>query len=89
MRTWPGDFINKIICGDCLELMKKMPGESIDMCLTSPPYWALRDYGTGPDQLGLEPTPDCGKQGLFRLKGNLTKAQREFVVQRLLDEGLF
>jgi len=43
--TWPGDFINKIICGDCLDVMKKMPAASVDMCLTSPPYWGLRDYG--------------------------------------------
>ena len=56
--NWPDDFINKIICGDSLSVMKKMPNDSIDMALTSPPYWGLRDYGTGPDQLGLEPTPE-------------------------------
>lgn len=39
-------------------MMKEMPDESIDMAITSPPYWGLRDYGTGPDQLGLEPTPE-------------------------------
>ena len=43
--NWPDDFINKIICGDNLSVMKKMPDESIDMALTSPPYWGLRDYG--------------------------------------------
>lgn len=42
---WPHDFINKIICGDCLEMMKEMPKNSIDMVITSPPYWGLRDYG--------------------------------------------
>jgi len=42
--NWPDDFINKIICGDCLEVMKEMPDESVDMCLTSPPYDDLRDY---------------------------------------------
>jgi len=45
MRKWPDDFINKIICDDCLEVMKEMPDGCIDMCLTSPPYWGLRDYG--------------------------------------------
>ena len=30
--------------------------ESVQMCVTSPPYWGLRDYGT-PGQLGLESTP--------------------------------
>lgn len=43
--NWPEDFINKIICGDCLEVMKEMPAKSIDMVITSPPYWGLRDYG--------------------------------------------
>lgn len=56
--NWPNDFINKIICGDCLETMKQIPAEAVDMVMTSPPYWGLRDYGTGPDQLGLEPTPE-------------------------------
>lgn len=46
MRKWPDDYINRIICGDCLEVMKEMPDESVDMCMTSPPYWGLRDYGT-------------------------------------------
>ncbi len=45
----------EIIQGDCLEKLKDIPAESIDCMITSPPYWALRDYGiTG--QLGLEPT---------------------------------
>jgi len=44
-----------IIKGDCLEELKKLPSESVDMVMTSPPYWALRDYGVE-GQLGLEPT---------------------------------
>jgi site-specific DNA-methyltransferase (adenine-specific) len=48
-------FINKIICGDSLKVLKTIPDESIDCVVTSPPYWALRDYGvTG--QIGLEPS---------------------------------
>lgn len=49
---------NIIYQGDCLEVMKTFQGGCIDMCMTSPPYWGLRDYGTGEDQLGLEPTPE-------------------------------
>ena len=37
--------VNQIICGDALEVIKTWPAESIDMCMTSPPYWGLRDYG--------------------------------------------
>ena len=46
---------NTIIQGDCLEVLKTLPSESIDCVITSPPYWALRDYGVE-GQLGLEPT---------------------------------
>lgn len=49
--------INQIYQGDCLEVVRTFPSESIDMVITSPPYWALRDYGVD-GQLGLEPTPD-------------------------------
>ncbi len=39
-------FINKIICGDALEVLKEMPADSVNCCVTSPPYFGLRDYGT-------------------------------------------
>ena len=38
------DLINKIIVGDCTEVMKTIPDSSIDMCITSPPYDNLRVY---------------------------------------------
>ena len=37
---------NKVYIGNCLEVLKTFPDESLDMCITSPPYWGLRDYGT-------------------------------------------
>jgi len=43
--NWPESFIGKVICGDSLSVMKEMPDEVIDMVITSPPYWGLRDYG--------------------------------------------
>lgn len=36
--NWPEDFMNKIICGDCLGVMKEMPDECVDLVLTDPPY---------------------------------------------------
>lgn len=49
--------VNKIIQGDCLSVLQTLPDQSVNCCITSPPYWGLRDYGvTG--QLGLEKTPD-------------------------------
>lgn len=47
----------KIITGDCLDVLKTLPDASVHCCVTSPPYWGLRDYGcTG--QIGLEATPE-------------------------------
>jgi DNA modification methylase len=46
---------NKIYQGDSLEVLKTFPDESINCVMTSPPYWALRDYEVE-GQLGLEPT---------------------------------
>lgn len=47
--------MNKILHGNALDKLKELDSESIDCCITSPPYWALRDYKTE-GQLGLEPT---------------------------------
>lgn len=49
--------LNKIYNNDCLEGMKSLPDCSIDMIITSPPYWNLRDYGVE-GQVGLEETPE-------------------------------
>jgi DNA modification methylase len=38
--------LNKIYCGDTLELMRTWPDAFVQTCITSPPYWGLRDYGT-------------------------------------------
>lgn len=46
---------NQIIQGNALTELQKLESESIDCCITSPPYWALRDYKVD-GQLGLEPT---------------------------------
>jgi DNA modification methylase len=43
--------------GDALEVLRTLPGESAHCCVTSPPYWGLRDYGHD-GQLGLESTPE-------------------------------
>jgi site-specific DNA-methyltransferase (adenine-specific) len=43
--------------GDCRELLKALPDESVQCCVTSPPYWGLRDYGNT-RQIGLEESPE-------------------------------
>jgi site-specific DNA-methyltransferase (adenine-specific) len=45
-----------ILQGDCREVLKTLPAGSVHCCVTSPPYFGLRDYGNAA-QIGLEPTP--------------------------------
>jgi DNA modification methylase len=46
-----------ILPGDCRETLASLPAGSVQTCVTSPPYFGLRDYGHE-GQIGLEPTPD-------------------------------
>jgi DNA modification methylase len=46
----------KIYLGDCRDILPTLPAESVHCCVTSPPYFGLRDYGCD-GQIGLEPTP--------------------------------
>jgi DNA modification methylase len=53
------DWINKTHVGDCRQLLSRMLAEGVRVqsCVTSPPYFGLRDYGC-PGQIGLEHTPE-------------------------------
>jgi site-specific DNA-methyltransferase (adenine-specific) len=53
----PFQFLNRIIRGDALNVLRDLPSESVDCVVTSPPYWSLRDYGVKA-QLGLEANPE-------------------------------
>lgn len=46
--TYPEDYINKIICGDSLEVMRGMPDKCVDLVLTDPPYGV--DYRGGAER---------------------------------------
>ncbi|MBZ9759462.1 site-specific DNA-methyltransferase [Mesorhizobium sp. CA8] len=48
----------RIITGDCRDVLAGLPAGSVDCCVTSPPYFGLRDYGVD-GQIGLEETPDA------------------------------
>src|SRR3990167_8882126 len=58
--------VNEILCGDALTEVKKFPSESVDCCITSPPYFGLRDYGMK-GQIGLEETPEAYVQKLVEV----------------------
>lgn len=48
----------RVIVGDCIDGMRTLPDQSVSCCVTSPPYFGLRDYGVD-GQIGLEATPDA------------------------------
>lgn len=48
----------QIIEGDCRQGLAQLATGSVQTCISSPPYWNLRDYGVA-GQIGLEPLPDC------------------------------
>lgn len=68
----------KIFQGNCLDKLKELPKQSINTCITSPPYWGLRDYQKD-EQFGLEETPE-------EFVNNLVKVFRE-VKRVLTDDG--
>lgn len=69
----------KIIHGDSIELLKNIEEGSINTCITSPPYWGLRNYNDEAKQLGMEDTPE-------EFTENLVKVFRE--IKRVLrDDG--
>lgn len=49
--------MSKILCGDAAEQLRTLADGSVNMCVTSPPYYGLRDYGEA-GQIGIEQTPD-------------------------------
>jgi DNA modification methylase len=53
-----GELIRAAVLeGDALAELEKLPGGTVDCCVTSPPYWGLRDYGVD-GQIGLEASPE-------------------------------
>lgn len=68
----------RIYQGSCLDVLPHLPAGSVNCCVTSPPYWGLRDYGVR-GQLGLEATP-------AEYVANMVRVFRE--VRRVLaDDG--
>lgn len=57
MTNKTNDSFFELRIGDCREVLKLLPENSIQCCVTSPPYFGLRDYGHD-GQIGLEATPD-------------------------------
>ncbi len=68
--------MDKIYIGDCREGMRQMPENSVQTCVTSPPYFGLRDYGHA-GQIGLEQTPNEYVQQLVEVFREVRRALRD------------
>jgi DNA modification methylase len=69
-------MINKILQGDVLDRLKDIPDGYVQMVCTSPPYWALRDYGAE-GQFGLEPTPEGYVEKLVEIGQEIKRVLRD------------
>jgi DNA modification methylase len=67
----------KLYRGDCLKLLRRLPDASVQCCVTSPPYWGLRDYGTATWRGGDAECDHSPHAHQFDAKSNGTGALRE------------
>jgi DNA modification methylase len=66
----------RILIGDCREKLRELSGASVHCCVTSPPYFGLRDYGCE-GQMGLEPTPDEFVAGMVEVFREVRRVLRD------------
>ena len=69
-------MINKILCGDALDIIKDIPDKYVNCVVTSPPYYGLRDYGHD-GQIGLEETPEMYVEKLVKLFREVHRVLRD------------
>ena len=70
------NFINTTLFGDAETRLKELPEKSVQMCVTSPPYYGLRDYGVD-GQIGLEETPEDYIDRLVRVFKEVKRALKD------------
>jgi DNA modification methylase len=68
-------WVNQIHCGDAVDQLTQLPESSVHMCMTSPPYFGLRDYGED-EQIGLEDSLDAYIQELVDVGDALNRVLR-------------
>lgn len=68
--------MNKIINSDALEALRTLPDSCCRTCITSPPYYGLRDYGAD-GQVGLEDTPELYIENLVKIFREVRRALKD------------
>ena len=66
----------QILNGDCIEMMRTLKDQSVNCCVTSPPYYGLRDYGHE-GQIGLEETPEAFVQKMVEVFSEVKRVLRD------------
>ncbi len=66
----------RILMGDVIDGLKRLGDGSVHCCVTSPPYWGLRDYGVD-GQIGLEPTPEAFIEKMVAVFREVRRVLRE------------
>ena len=77
-NRWSGAYLfePRVIIGDCLEVLPTLQAESTQCCVTSPPYWGLRDYNH-PNQIGVEPSPEIYVENLVKIFREVRRVLRK------------
>lgn len=66
----------EILTGDSLTILPQIAADSVQCCVTSPPYWGLRDYDH-PSQIGAEPSPELYVQNLVSIFSEVRRTLRK------------
>lgn len=66
----------RLIRGDARNALRDLPPKSVECCITSPPYWGLRDYGVA-GQIGLEATPQAYVAALVQVFSYVWRVLRD------------
>lgn len=75
MTPYHSDAWLTVYAGDCRDVLRELPSESVNCIVTSPPYWGLRDYGVD-GQLGLEATPELYVEHMVEVFRELRRVLR-------------
>ena len=78
--------LNKIYCGNNLDILKTFEDESIDCCITSPPYYGLRDYGTGKWVGG---DPNCPHRRLSKASDKTTTGHAQEELKGNVGDAIY
>ena len=78
--------MSRVINGDALTELRKLPDESVDMCVTSPPYYGLRDYGTGKWVGG---DPNCPHKRLSKYSDRITTGHKQKDLIGMVGDAIY